>query len=114
MRRTSGSRRVAGLAIVPLFIAVWLIGATMHAGRFVLADQTAAASARNIKLGAVRPGSLYAITLAVKDPVQIQGNESVRVTVSDAQGEVASKWLHAADLDFYVRPGVKTDAGKLP
>jgi len=38
----------------------------------------------------------------VKDPVQLQGNDAIHVTVSDAQGEVESKWLHAADLDFYL------------
>jgi HEAT repeat protein len=38
----------------------------------------------------------------VKDPAQLQGDDAVRVTVSDAQGEVESKWLHAADLDFYL------------
>jgi HEAT repeats len=44
---------------------------------------------------------LYAITLAVKDPAQLQGNDAVRFTVNDAQGAVVSKWIHAADLDFY-------------
>jgi HEAT repeat protein len=108
MRLAPESQRIAGWAIIPLSIAAWMIGATMHAGRFVHAGQTATPSARTIKLGTARPGSLYGITLGVKDPVQLQGNDSVRVTVSDAQGEVGSKWLHAADLDFYLtlRPRV--------
>ena len=108
MKFTPGSQRIAGWAIVLLAIAAWMIGVTIHAGQFVHANQTATPSARIIKLGIARPGSLYAITLWVKDPVQLQGNDSVRVTVSDAEGVVGSKWLHAADLDFYLtlRPRV--------
>jgi hypothetical protein len=102
MRLAPGSQRVAGWAIVLLSIAAWLIGTTIHAGQFVDASQAVTPAARSINLGVARPGSLYAITLVVKDPVQLQGNDAVRVTVSDAQGEVGSKWLHAADLDFYL------------
>jgi len=87
---------------VPLAIAAWIIGAIVHAGRFVQADQTAQPALQSIKLGAARPGSLYALTLGVKNPAQLQGNDAIRVTVNDAQGEVASKWLHSADLDFYL------------
>ena len=47
-------------------------------------------SARNITLGMGRPGSLYAVTLWVKNPAQVQGNDSVHVTVNDAKGEVES------------------------
>ncbi len=107
MKFTPGSQRIAGWAVILLSIAAGMIGATIHAGPFVHANQTATPSgrsikSRSIKLGAARPGSLYAITLGVKDPAQLQGNDSVRVTVSDAEGEVGSKWLHAADLDFYL------------
>ncbi len=82
--------------------------ATLHVGRLVHADQTGATSSRNITLGEARTGFLYAVTIAVKDPAQLQGNDAVQVVVSDAQGEVLSKWLHAADLDFYLtlRPRV--------
>jgi hypothetical protein len=108
MRFTPARQRIAGGAIILLAIAAWMIGVTIHAGQFVHANQSAMPSARIIKLGTARPGSLYAITLSVKDPVQLQGNDSVQVTVSDAQGVVGSKWLHAADLDFYLtlRPRV--------
>jgi hypothetical protein len=108
MKGRQGSRRILGWAIILLSTAAWMIGITMHAGRFVHAGQTATPSAHIIKLGTAQPGSLYAITLGVKDPAQLQGNDAVRVTVSDAQGEVGSKWLHAADLDFYLtlRPRV--------
>jgi hypothetical protein len=102
MRLTPRSRRVASWAIVPLSIAACIIGATIHTGRFVHADQAGAPSVRSIKLGEARSGALYALTLGVKDPARLQANDSVRVTVSDAQGEVASKWLHEADLDFYL------------
>jgi hypothetical protein len=99
---TPGSQRNAGWLIVPFLITACMICAAIHTGRSVHAGQGASPTSRTIKLGAVRPGSLYAITLEVKDPVQLQGNDAVRVTVSDAQGLVGSKWLHAADLDFYL------------
>ena len=95
-------RRIASLAIIPLCIAAWIIGATVHVGRSVHAGQVAPPSVRNIRLARVHPGALYALTLGVKDLAQLQGNDAIKVTVNDAQGEVASKWLHTADLDFYL------------
>ncbi|PYU91383.1 MAG: hypothetical protein DMG25_14800, partial [Acidobacteria bacterium] len=61
-----------------------------------------AARSQEIKLGEARPGSLYAVTVWVKDAVQAQGKGAVRATVADASGTVAEKWLHSADLDFYL------------
>ncbi len=57
---------------------------------------------KDIKLGDARPGTLYALTLAVKDPAKLQGRDAVLATVKDAQGVIDSKWLHTADLDFYL------------
>ena len=57
---------------------------------------------QKIKLGEARSGSLYAVTVWVKDAVQVQGQDAVRVTVADASGAVAEKWLHSADLDLYL------------
>ena len=102
MNFTPGSRRKASWLIFPLFIAASLICAALHAGRSVHAGQGSAPATHTIRLGTARAGSLYAVTLGVKDPAKLQGNEAVRVTVSDAQGVVESKWLHAADLDFYL------------
>jgi hypothetical protein len=99
---TPKSRRIASWAVIPLSVAAGLIGATIHTSRFVHAGQAAAPSDRTIQLGAARPGTLYALTLGVKDPAKLQGADSVHVTVNDAQGEVESKWLHTADLDFYL------------
>jgi HEAT repeat protein len=99
---TPRSRRNAGWLIFPFLITACMICAAIHTGRSVHAGQGATPSAHTIKLGAVRPGSIYAITLEVKDPVQLQGNDAVWVTVNDAQGLVGSKWLHAADLDYYL------------
>src|SRR5580698_10209494 len=97
-----GIRRNAGLFIVLLCVAAGVMYATIHSETLVHAGQSAASSSHIIKLGTVRPGSLYAITVTVKDPAQLAANDAVRVTVSDAQGEIGSKWLHAADLDFYL------------
>ena len=42
----------------------------------------------------------------------MQGNDAVRVAVADVSGTVAEKWLHSADLDFYLtlRPRVRGPA----
>ena len=102
MQFTTRSRRITSWAIIPVAIAVCVAVATLHVSHAVHADQTPPPSVRTVKLGAAHAGSLYALTLAVKDPAQLQGNDAVKVTVSDAKGEVESKWLHAADLDFYL------------
>jgi len=99
---TPRNRRIASWAIIPLTTAAGIVLATVHVGHSVQANQTPQPSVRNMKLASVRQGSLYALTLGVKDPAQLQGNDSIKVTVNDAQGEVESKWLHAADLDFYL------------
>jgi len=64
------------------------------------------AEQRRISLGTAEPGSLYAVTIALKNPEQLQGDRRVRVAIADARGKIAEKWLHTADLDFYltVRP----------
>src|SRR5260370_39604473 len=102
MESAPRSDGIASWAAFPLAILACTVGAIVHVGRSVHAGQTAPASARNIKLPSAHAGSLYALTLRVKDLTQLQGTDSVKVTVNDAQGEVASKWLHAADLDFYL------------
>ena len=94
--------RILRWAVVPVLVAICFAGATIRTRRFVHADQAKAPSTRTIQLGSARPGSLYALTLGVKDPAKLQGADAVHVTVSDAKGEVESKWLHAADLDFYL------------
>src|SRR6266702_3234662 len=102
MQNAPRSRRILSWAIVTLTTAVVTIGATVHVGHSVRAGQAAAPAEQTIRLVAAHPGSLYALTLGVKDPAQLQGNDAVKVTVNDAKGEVESKWLHAADLDFYL------------
>jgi HEAT repeat protein len=87
---------------IPLSVFALIIASLLHIGRFVHADQTAPPAVREIKLGEARPGALYALTLSVQDPVQLQGSDAVLATVKDAQGEIKSKWLHTADLDFYL------------
>ena len=79
-----------------------IIALLLHVGRSVRADQSSSQNVREIHLGRVRPDALYALTVWVKDPAQLQGNDAVLVTVNDASGEVESKWLHAGDLDFYL------------
>ena len=101
LRRWDGRRRMACLAIVPLVISAWIAGAMLRTGRAVHADQ-AQPAARTVSLGTARGGEMYAVTVSVRDPAQLQGADAVHVTISDAQGGVESKWLHPADLDFYL------------
>ena len=89
-----GILMLAGGAIV--------IALLLHVGRFVRADQANSQNVRQVHLGRVRPDALYALTVWVKDPAQLQGKDAVMVTVDDASGEIESKWLHAGDLDFYL------------
>src|SRR5579864_9125868 len=98
---TPNTRRMACLALVPLIISAWIAAAMFHAARAVHADQ-AQPSARTIQLGAARAGEMYAVTVSVKDLAQLQGAEAVHATINDGHGEVESKWLHPADLDFYL------------
>ena len=69
---THRSRRIASWSIIPLSIAACIVVATIHAGHSVHADQAAPTTVRTIKLGAARPGSLYALSVGVKDPTQLQ------------------------------------------
>ena len=95
-------RLVVGFVIVPIIVLACIGAAILHIGRTVHAGQSAPVSARTVNLGTARPDTLYAVTLSVKDPTQLQGTDSVHATISDAKGEVDSKWLHTADLDFYL------------
>src|SRR5438552_655786 len=99
---TPNARRIACLAIVPLTVSAWIIGTSLHTGRAVRAGQTAPPVARTIPLGAAQADAAYAVTISVKDPGQIQKTDAVHVTVNDGKGEIESKWLHVADLDFYL------------
>ncbi len=88
--------------ILFLVAALTIAAAFLYGNLSVRADQTATSNVREIHLGQVRPDSLYALTVSVKNPEQVQGSDSVLVTVRDAKGEIESKRLHTADLDFYL------------
>ena len=87
---------------VGLLVALVGLGSVLYVGRSVHAGQTPPPVVKEIKLGSARPGTMYALTVAVKDPARVQGSDAVLATVKDAQGVVESKWLHTADLDFYL------------
>ncbi|HXF25854.1 MAG TPA: hypothetical protein VN610_01205, partial [Bryobacteraceae bacterium] len=57
---------------------------------------------KQIELGHGVAGALYGVTVAVKDPAQLQAQQSVHVAIADSRGTIAEKTLHSADLDFYV------------
>ena len=102
MSFTPNVRLAICLSMVPLVLTAWFVNAGLHAGRPVHADQSSAPQESSIRLGTARAGETYGVTVSVKDPAQLQSNEAVHVVLKDAQGEVASKWLHASDLDFYL------------
>ena len=94
-------RRIRRWAVVLVAVVACMMGAIVLVSRAVHAGQAPPAT-RDIALGTVQAGSPYAVTVTVKDPAQMQANDTVHVTVKDAQGEIDSKWLHPADLDFYL------------
>jgi len=96
------SFRIACTVIVAVAVVASIVSATIHAGRAARADQAEPKAGRILQLGVASPGALYAVTVDVKDPAQLHGNDAVRVTVNDASGEIESKWLHSADLDLYL------------
>jgi HEAT repeat protein len=102
MGRTLRNRRFASLVLAPLAVTLCIFAIIAYKGKPVHAGQAPAPVTRKIQLAAGQPGSLYAVTVGVKDLAQLKNSDSVKVTVNDAQGVVASKWLHTADLDFYL------------
>ena len=102
MRFTPKVRRAICFSIIPLALTACVVCAGLYAGRAVHAGQNGASAGGGILLGTARAGAAYAVTVSIKDPTQLQGDQAVRVAVHDAQGEVQSKWLHAADLDLYL------------
>ena len=87
---------------IPFSAALFTIAALLYLGRAVHANPTPPPTVKDIKLGDARPGTMYALTVAVKDPAQVQGTDAVLATVKDSQGVLDSKWLHTADLDLYL------------
>ena len=94
--------RLAACLIVPVAVATWIAYSGFRASIAVHADTAASQGSRTIRLGTGLAGAAYAVTVSVKDPAQVQGGDAVHVVLSDAQGEIESKWLHSADLDFYL------------
>ena len=89
-------------AIVPVAIVGCFIGEVVYVTRSVEAVATGRAKTGTIELGVASPGSSYALSIAIKNPAELHAGEAVAVTVNDAQGELDRKWLHSADLDFYL------------
>jgi len=89
-------------AIVPVAIIGCFVGEIVYVTRSVEAGGSVATKTRTIKLDVAAPGSSYALTVAVKDPAELQSGDAVEVRVKDAKGEIDRKWLHPADLDFYL------------
>ena len=95
------SRNGAKLRWALAWCAVMVV-LVLHVGRLVHAGQAPPAAVKEIKLGTAKPGTIYAVTVAVKDPARVQGSDAVLATVKDSQGVIDSKWLHTADLDLYM------------
>jgi len=63
---------------------------------------TGASEHREMRLGMGEPGSMYAITVALKNPARLHSGQQIRAAIADVRGVVAEKWLHPADADFYL------------
>src|SRR5437867_511835 len=83
------------LATVCLLVTTYF-GLFGHAARVGPAGPAEADVQRQLTLGEASPGSLYGLTVSVKDPARLQGTDSIHVAVADASGPVAEKWLHTA------------------
>src|ERR1700722_5779240 len=99
---------VRGFAVRPLgklaVLAIWLLIAA-HLGH----PADIGTSSRKVVLGQAKAGSLYAVIVSVTAPAQIQGRQALHVSVADARGSVSDKWLHSADLDFYLTLRARAD-----
>src|SRR3984957_19958979 len=82
--------------------AAVILVSLLEVKQYVQANQAPPANVKEIKLGTAKPGTMYALTVAVKDPARVQGSDAVLATVKDSQGTLDSKWLHTADLDLYM------------
>jgi HEAT repeat protein len=85
-------------------LTIWLLRAA-HPSRAA----NIGTSTRKVVLGQAKAGSLYAVTISLARPEQIQGKQALHVSVADAQGSVSDKWLHSADLDFYLTLRARVD-----
>ena len=65
-----------------------IVALLLNAGRSARADQSNSQNVREIHLGRVRSDALYALTVWVKDPSQLQGNDAVLVTVMTRAGKL--------------------------
>ena len=104
-RRLSLNRKKAALRLAVVVVTVGLLRTTYLAVFGPSARSSASTQShvqRQINLGNTTAGSLYAVTVSVKDPASVQGTDSIHGTIADAAGSVAEKSLHGADLDFYV------------
>src|SRR5687768_11385299 len=66
------------------------------------------AEANDFPLKGLEAGKLYAVTVSVDSLYRMTGVIEIEASISDARGPVATKTLHAGDLDFYLtlRPRV--------
>src|SRR5438046_5206307 len=63
---------------------------------------TAGSEQNEFPLKDLDAGKLYGITVSIDSPYRLGGSGEIEASISDPGGLVASKTLHAGDLDFYV------------
>lgn len=85
---------------LPALLTVSAVGLLLLLGMAQRAKSESADT--KLVLGEGAPGSLYAVTIAVKDPAQLPAESAYLVSIADSQGSIAEKWLHAQDLDLYL------------
>ena len=70
--------------LIPLSVALTVVA--LHKTHPVQADQAPPPTEKTLKLGEAKPGTLYAMTVAIKDPAKLQGADAVLATVKDSPG----------------------------
>src|SRR5882724_7643006 len=69
--QTMGKPTPLRWTLIPLTVALAVIA--LHKTHPVQADQAPPPTQKTLKLGEAKPGTLYAMTVAVKDPAKLQG-----------------------------------------
>ena len=84
-------------------IALKILTSVFSLGFCLAASALTAGSEQNeFPLKDLEAGKLYGITVSIDSPYRLGGSGEIEASISDPGGLVASKILHAGDLDFYV------------
>src|SRR5438876_2301904 len=70
-----------------------------------------ASEASDFPLRGLEAGKLYSVTVSVDSLYRLSGAGEIEASISDGRGPVASKILHAGDLDLYITLRARVSGG---